>query len=187
MSLPSLQHVAHRTGLGLSSTFTSVQAQLDSWRSTHHVITGVTERTVEFKFIGTPFPDVMAKVGDAVTYRDDIYGPDGEVIGHAIGFSTVIAKRPSDGHLISTYAEAVEIGEDTLRTTATVDRTAVIAGGWARFDAIGTGGAFAGLRGTRRWRLAPPLYDPPRPEQHVDMEIVLWEAWQDKVSKLLPF
>jgi hypothetical protein len=139
------------------------------------VLDGLTERTVAWEVLGSPVPGVMEKIGDAVTFRDDIYDASGKAIGRAIGFSTIVDQL-SDGHRIGIYQEAVELPDGTFRTSGTIDRTAMLQGGWARFDAVGTGGAYVGKMGIRQWRLAPPLYDPPRPTQHAELMIVLCDG-----------
>lgn len=136
-------------------------------------VRGVTEQTVKYSTIGTDEPP-MQEVGDTATYYDVIYDENDNIIGDAVGFVTITGRRPSDGHLISDYQEAVHLPQGTFRDSATgIDRNGMIAGEWLHFAAIGTTGEFAGKYGYRRWQLIPPLSDPPIPSQRAAVVIRL--------------
>jgi hypothetical protein len=115
------------------------------------VSTEVTERTVATQPEGPAGPP-LESVGDGATYFDKIYDSSGAQIGTAVGYYVVVSKRPGDGHLIAHYEENVHLLDGSLRDSGTVDRTAIIEGGWARFAAVGTGGRYQG-EGVRQWRV----------------------------------
>ena len=115
-----------------------------------------TERTVDWKLVGSPVTEAMSRPGDAFTYYDEAYGEDGEVIGHVLGFVTVEEIRESDGHTITRYEEAVALPEGTVRVSGTADRQAMLAGETVRFEAVGTGGVYTGLKGVREWYIKGP-------------------------------
>lgn len=134
---------------------------------------GVTEQTVKYSTVGSANPP-MQQVGDTATYYDVIYDKQDNIIGDAVGFVTITGRRPSDGHLISEYHEAVHLPQGTFRDSATgIDRDGMIAGEWLHLKAIGTGGSFAGKRGYRRWHLIPPLSNPPVPSERAAVVIRL--------------
>ena len=115
------------------------------------VSTQVTERTVATEPEGPAGPP-LESVGDGATYFDKIYDSTGAQVGTAVGYYVVVAKRASDGHLLAHYEENVHLADGSLRDSGTIDRTAVIEGGWARFSAVGTGGRYQG-DGIRQWRV----------------------------------
>ncbi|MEU4746617.1 hypothetical protein AB0G02_40015 [Actinosynnema sp. NPDC023658] len=115
-----------------------------------------TERTVDWKLVGSPVQEAMSRPGDAFTYYDEVYGDGGEVIGHVLGFVTVAEVRAPDGHVITDYEEAVELPDGTIRVSGRADRADMLAGGTVRFDAVGTSGAYTGLKGTREWYIEGP-------------------------------
>jgi hypothetical protein len=119
------------------------------------LIEGITEKTVHYNYIGEQDPLPIQKVGDAITYFDEIYNADGETIGHAVGLVTATHLAPN-GHLMTHYEDAVELPDGTLRSSGTVDRQEMLEGAHIHFAAIGTGGKFLGLTGLREWQLILP-------------------------------
>jgi hypothetical protein len=143
----------------------------------HHAscvsVSGVTEQTVKYDTVSTDNPP-MRQIGDTAEYTDTIFGPDGSVVGKALGYVTIVAVRPSDGHLLTDYEETVQLPQGIFSDSAKrLDRNGMIAGEWMHFTAQGTQGAFAGKSGYRRWRLLPPLSNPPVPSEKAQVEIRL--------------
>lgn len=136
-------------------------------------VSGLTEQTVKYDFTG-PGTAPMRQIGDTAIYTDTIFGPDGSVVGKALGYVTVVAVRPSDGHLLTDYQETVQLPQGTLRDSGRrLDRDGMIAGQWLHFSATGTAGDFAGKSGFRQWRLLPPLSNPPVPSEKAQVVIKL--------------
>ncbi|MFD8483832.1 hypothetical protein [Kitasatospora sp. NPDC059673] len=123
---------------------------------TNIVIDNVTEKTVRYHYIGQNEPLPIQKVGDGIVYFDEIYDAEGATIGHTIGMVTA-THVAANGHLMTHYEEAIELPDGTLRSAGTIDRQDMLAGGWARFPAVGTGGKFLGLTGIREWGLILPV------------------------------
>jgi hypothetical protein len=140
-------------------------------------VRGITEQTVKYDTVGSGADGTsppMQKVGDTAVYTDTIFGQDGSVVGKALGYVTIVAIRPSDGHLLTNYQETVQLPQGTLSDTGRLlDRNGMIGGKWLDFKASGTGGEFAGKHGYRRWRLLPPLSNPPVPTEIAQVEITL--------------
>jgi hypothetical protein len=139
-------------------------------------VRGITEQTVKYDTVGSVTADgtPMQQVGDTAVYTDTIFGPDGSVVGKALGYVTIVAVRPGDGHLLTDYQETVQLPQGTLSDTGRrLDRNGMIGGEWLNFTAHGTTGEFAGKHGYRRWRLLPPLSNPPVPSEKAQVEITL--------------
>ena len=163
------------TTLALTTTLVAGSAAADNGEAAHSCVSvsGLAEQTVKYDFVG-PGTAPMQQVGDTALYTDTIFGTDGSVVGKALGYVTVVAIRPSDGHLITDYQETVQLPQGTLRDTGRhLDRTAMIAGQWLHFTATGTSGQFAGKHGFRQWRLMPPLSNPPVPSEKAQVVIKL--------------
>lgn len=122
---------------------------------------GWTEQTMQFFATGEQNPYPAQEVGDSLIYNDNVYDENDQKVGHAVGYVSVFAKRPSDGHLISRYDHTVELPDGDLSGTGIVDRTAMFQGATAVFHVHGTSGAYAGKRGTYSWKLVqvPPDFD----------------------------
>jgi hypothetical protein len=158
----------------LLATSSSAAAQPGGKENSCVTVKGVREQTVKYSTIGASTTDPMRKVGDTAVYYDVIYDQSGAVIGDAVGWVTIVEIRKSDGHLLTDYREAVHLPQGTLTDVGIrQDRTGMIAGKWVNFIATGTSGDFAGKNGYRRWRLLPPLSDPPVASQLAGVEIVL--------------
>lgn len=134
---------------------------------------GVTERTVNFYYVGSaPNPTPIQQVGDTVIYNDDIYDADGTVIGHAVGYVTAVYLQ-SAGHLITEYHETVQLPQGRLTTTGVMERQAMIAGGTVHLQATGVSGEFAGKYGYRNWALQQPIPNPLTNAEPVVVNIVM--------------
>lgn len=121
-------------------------------------ITGWTEQTISFSYIGTAAPFPIHKVGDALVYHDLIFGADGATIGSAVGYVEAVSIAPN-GHIWTTYVESSQTPDGTWTATGRVDRTAMLTStGLARLELVGTGGAYAGEHGTLQWKIeqVPP-------------------------------
>lgn len=121
---------------------------------------GVTERTIRYDYLGSPpSPTPLQKVGDTVTYYDEIYDTNKKVIGHTLGYVTGVY-LDSPGHLVTEYHETVELPDGRLTTTGFMDRVSMITGGTVHLQAIGRSGKFAGKTGYRDWALKKPIPKP---------------------------
>jgi hypothetical protein len=116
----------------------------------------MTEKTVQYSYIGKHDPLPIQQVGDAITYFDEIYNADGETIGRAVGLVTATHLAPN-GHLMTHYEDAVELPEGTLRSSGAVDRQEMLEGACIKFAVVGTSGKFLGLSGLREWQLILPV------------------------------
>ncbi|WUH89336.1 hypothetical protein OG900_03700 [Streptomyces sp. NBC_00433] len=158
------------------SSAASAAVGLNGRHSSCVSVRGVLEQTVKYDTVGSDIAGTppMQKVGDTAVYTDTIFGSDGSVVGKALGYVTIVAIRPSDGHLLTDYHETVQLPQGTLSDSAKrLDRDGMIAGEWLNFSATGTSGDFAGKVGYRRWRLLPPLSNPPVPSEKAQVEITL--------------
>lgn len=134
---------------------------------------GVTERTTRFDYIGsTPVPTPVQKVGDTVTYYDEIYDAHDNVIGHTIGYVTAIYQS-SPGHLMTQYSETVELPGGRLTATGFMERQSMVTGGTVHLRAVGVSGTFAGKHGYRDWALKKPIPDPLTSAERVTMSVKL--------------
>lgn len=120
------------------------------------VIDNVTEKTVHYNYIGHNEPLPIQEVGESIVYFDEIYDATGATVGHTVGMVVATHVAPN-GHLMTHYEEAIELPEGTLQSSGTIDRQEMLAGGWARFPVVGTGGKFLGLSGVREWQLILPV------------------------------
>lgn len=120
---------------------------------------GWTEKTVYIRYIGPANPFPGSEVGSAGVYYDDIYDEEGTVVGHTVGYAEAIEKRESDGHIIMTYYESIELPEGMLKATGTIDQTTIFAGEWIHLDLKGTSGKFLGMSGSRDWQAIPPFQE----------------------------
>lgn len=147
-----------------------------STTSSHHascVSVSYVEQTVRFDYIGSdPNPTPLQKVGDTVTYYDDIFDAEGRVIGHAVGYVTG-DYEPTPGHLITSYKETVQLPQGRLTTTGLMERQKMVVGDTVHLQAEGRSGAFAGKTGYRDWALQKPIQVPLTKDEKVDMSILL--------------
>lgn len=136
-------------------------------------LTGVTEQTLTFNYVGSPpAPTPIREVGDTLTYWDDIYAPDGTVIGHTVGMVAAVRKT-ADNRLITQYHETVTVPDGNIMTTGYMDREAMLHGGVVHLSAIGVSGKYAGKKGFRDWWIIPPIPDPPTSANRVGVRIVM--------------
>ncbi|HEY3480220.1 MAG TPA: hypothetical protein VGL02_15085, partial [Streptomyces sp.] len=134
---------------------------------------GVTERTTRFDYIGsTPDPTPIQKVGDTVSYFDEIYDAHDNVIGHTVGYVTAIYQR-APGHLVTQYSETVELPGGRLNATGYMERQAMVTGETVHLRAVGVSGSFAGKHGYRDWALMKPIPVPLTSAERVTMSITL--------------
>jgi Allene oxide cyclase barrel like domain len=141
------------TAAAASTAGAEVQARGDCI----YIGNGVTERTVNFYYVGsTPNPTPIQQVGDGLIYYDEIYDAAGQVIGHAIGYVSAVMQQ-SPGHLETEYHETVELPQGRLTTTGFIERQALFSGATLHLQAVGISGQFAGKYGYRDWALKQPI------------------------------
>jgi hypothetical protein len=132
------------------------------------IIENLTEKTLRFEAVGTH--DRMMQVGDGVTFYNNIYDADDNVVGDTVGIS-IATRRDPEGHIITEYTEVINLLGGTLKSNGMVDRNAVLNGGIIRLDVVGTSGRFLGMQGIRECQLLPPY--PPKDDARVTVKITL--------------
>jgi hypothetical protein len=113
------------------------------------------ERTVQSHPVGIPGPPHEG-VGDGAIYYDEIFDSGGTLIGKAVGLYVITARNPANGEFTAHHEENIHLPDGKLRAFGSVNRSAVITGGWARFQTVGTAGRYAGFYGVRQWRVTDP-------------------------------
>jgi hypothetical protein len=94
-----------------------------------------------------PSPEDTGQYWDTYTYH-------GKFFGTVHGSGQDLYVRPSDGHLIGYYTEDLNLVGGFVRTYGLVDVTAeYVLHEQATLTAVGNSGRFAGLTGTRQWKL----------------------------------
>jgi hypothetical protein len=133
------------------------------------VIADITEQTIRFESAGSG--EMGMQVGDGATFFNNIYDSDDNIVGNTVGLVIAVSKRPSDGHVITEYAEVIKLHDGTLRSSGSVDRIALWTGNPIVLDVVGTSGSYLGKRGVRECRLLPPF--PPSVDSRVSIRITL--------------
>ena len=136
-------------------------------------IDDLTEETMQHEYVGKSLTVPVQNVGESLVYYDNLYNPQNQVVGHAVGFVSAIYRRPSDGHLMTQYYETVQLPQGMFSDSGVVDRYALFSGATAHFTAVGTSGAYLGWTGTRSWYFPPPVLNPPKPDTRLKVTIVL--------------
>lgn len=127
----------------------------------------VIEPTVRI-YTNEPIPDATnPPVGAMAVYLDPLQDASGATIGDSAGHLDILAKRASDGHIIESISETLQLSDGALTSTGTFDRTAILSGAWVEAPIEGVSGAYAGRHGVWRWRMTSHVAPWPVQEQIV--------------------
>jgi hypothetical protein len=117
-----------------------------------HIFFKEIERVTQAHTNSTETPEKWGP-GFMTTYWTDVFNTDNERIGTSIGAMIILYKRPSDGHLIEYIVEQIQLKDGSLASEAYLDRTDVLAQNICEQSLWGTSGRYAGMRGTRKYRI----------------------------------
>lgn len=102
-------------------------------------------------------------VGAMAVYLDPLQDTAGNTVGDSAGELDILSQNASDGHVIETISETLQLADGALVSTGTYDRTTILAGDWVEARIKGVSGAYAGEHGVWKWRRTTAT--PPWPVQ----------------------
>ncbi|GCB53263.1 hypothetical protein [Streptomyces sp. NL15-2K] len=91
--------------------------------------------------------------GMMATYWCDVFDTEGKHIGTTVGCMDILYADPESGHLVEHVAEQIRLPDGTIMAWGTMNRSDVLAQKWITYRCQGTSGRYAGLVGTRTWRI----------------------------------
>jgi hypothetical protein len=122
---------------------------------------GLSERTVRTMTNAAKLPDDW-DAGTMATYFDDVYDDAGNRVGTTVGTMSIISKDPVDGHLNEYLSEQIMLPDGAITARGGFSRKAALDQQWLGYPAVGTGGRYTGMTGTRAFRIAD-MSDPTFP------------------------
>jgi hypothetical protein len=120
-------------------------------------VDNIWERPHDFFAVGARTPNnPLAKVGDSISYHENMFDSTDKVIGEAVGYGIATHVNPANGNLAVDYYHTGQLADGTFTVFASTEREGLLAGKPYRIWVKGTTGKYAGKSGFGEWKLLDP-------------------------------
>ncbi|GAA2985961.1 allene oxide cyclase barrel-like domain-containing protein [Streptosporangium longisporum] len=117
------------------------------------ILRDLTEKVVEYHSNNPDPTGTTPTEKDVATVRLEIFGPDGEPLGHTSGAGRMLYRQEHDGHFIAYFGEEIRLRDgNVIRSGGLVDDARLTAGEAATFPAVVVSGPLRGAIGFRQFR-----------------------------------
>ncbi|MGP4051047.1 allene oxide cyclase barrel-like domain-containing protein [Streptomyces sp. 2A115] len=133
----------------------TVSSRVDALRDTGRslILRDLTEKVVAYESNNPDPTGTTPTENDFATVKLEIFGPDGEPLGHTEGAGRMLYRREEDEHFIAYFGEQITLNDgNVVRAGGLVDDARLTAGEHATFPAVVVSGPLRGAVGFRQFR-----------------------------------